>query len=67
MSASANLAVAPSVVDEFNESIKVVVALQKFIETGHVFTTNKINLNDASSAEYVISVVKHVYKGWVIV
>lgn len=58
---------APSVIDEFNESLKSVAALQKFIETGHIFTTNKVNLNDPSSAEYIISVVKHVYKGWVII
>ena len=54
-------------VDEFKEALNAVVALKKFTETGHIFTTTKVNMNDAQSAEYAISVVKHIYKSCVIV
>lgn len=53
--------------DEFMESLKQVAALQKFVESGLIFSTTKVNVNDAASAEYAISVVKHVYPACVIV
>lgn len=60
-------AAAVNAADEYSEALKEVAALQKFTETGHVFTTTKVNVNDAASAEYAISVVKHVYSSCVIV
>lgn len=53
--------------DEFIEALKQVSALQKFVESGLIFSTTKVNVNDAASAEYAISVVKHVYPACVIV
>jgi hypothetical protein len=47
--------------------MKQVDALKSFIDSGLVYTTAKANLNDASSAEYAISVVKYVYRSAVIV
>lgn len=43
-----------------------VPALAKFTETGHIFTTCKQNVNDQSSSEYAIQVVKQVYQNFVI-